>query len=338
MKIAIVNDVAMIAEALRRLVLATQEHEVLWVAHSGAQAVQFCAQHRPDLILMDLVMPGIDGVETTRQIMQQDPCAILVVTASPDDNTNLVFRALGAGALDVVATPVLAGRMGADSALLTKIRTIAKLVKSDAPSPARKFRPSRETPPLAERTSVDSLVAFGASTGGPAALAKIFEAWTPPANCAVVVVQHIDQTFAESFASWLSDQIRFPVNVIGEGMAVQGGQILLAKTNDHLVLDPEHRLRYSAAPAAYPYRPSVDVFFHCISRNWRRKAIGVLLTGMGRDGGRGLLAMRTSGNLTIAQDKASSAVYGMPRAAAELSAAELIAPLDSIAALLSKRL
>jgi chemotaxis response regulator CheB len=111
----------------------------------------------------------------------------------------------------------------------------------------------------------------------------------------------------------------------------------MAKTNDHLVLDARHRLGYSATPLDYPYRPSVDVFFNCVAKHWRKPAIGVLLTGMGRDGAHGLLAMRQAGKLTIAQDQASSAVYGMPRAAAELGAAELVLPLDDIGATLRQR-
>jgi two-component system response regulator WspF len=113
MKIAIANDVAMAAEALRRVVASTAEHQVLWIARTGAEAVRMCAEKRPDLILMDLNMPELDGVEATRQIMEQSPCAILVVTGRPQDNVNQVFRALGAGALDVTATPVLQGQPAA---------------------------------------------------------------------------------------------------------------------------------------------------------------------------------------------------------------------------------
>lgn len=336
MKIGIVNDVALIAEALRRLIAGTREHHVAWVAHGGTQAVQLCAEDRPDLVLMDLIMPDMDGVEATRCIMQQSPCAILVVTASPDDNTTLVFRAMGAGALDVVATPVIAGRQGADSALLAKIRTIGKLIGGEtlpAAAPARAPRTATST----AQAEAATLVAFGASTGGPGALARILTDWKPPADCAAVIVQHIDLSFADSFAGWLSSQIGYPVSPAGEGMVPRPGTILLARSNDHLLLTPERRLSYSSEPLSYPYRPSVDVFFRSVALHWRNPAAGVLLTGMGRDGAHGLLAMRTAGMLTIAQDRASSAVYGMPRAGAELGAAALVAPLDEIAASLCKK-
>jgi two-component system response regulator WspF len=335
MKIAIVNDIPLIAEALRRAIDNTREHEAIWVAHTGEQAVQFCSENRPDLILMDLLMPDMDGVEATRRIMQQTPCAILIVTASPEVNTNLVFRALGAGALDVTATPVMRGD-AADSALLSKIKTIGKLINADMPLNGSKRGANGHAAAL--RCKVDTLVAIGASTGGPLALAKIFSQWKPPANTATVIVQHIDQAFTDSFSSWLADQIDYPVDVIDDGSMPAPGRIMIAKTNDHLMLDAKLRLTYSMEPADYPYRPSINVFFDCIARHGKRQAAGVLLTGMGQDGARGLRAMRLAGKLTIAQDRETSAVYGMPRAAAELGAAELVLPIDRIANALQSRM
>jgi two-component system response regulator WspF len=337
MKIAIVNDITLIAEALRRAINNMPEHEVVWVAHTGEQAVHFCTENRPDLILMDLLMPDMDGVEATRRIMQQTPCAILIVTASPEDNTNMVFRALGAGALDVAATPVVKGD-AADGALLLKIRTISRLIKADTPANGSRRNAAGEAASATPRHQADTLVAIGASTGGPVALARIFSQWTPPANATAVIVQHIDQAFTDSFAAWLSDQIGREVEVIEDGSALLPGRILIAKTNDHLLLDAKCRLAYSTEPADYAYRPSINVFFGCIARHWKRNAVGVLLTGMGRDGAEGLRAMRLAGKLTIAQDRDSSAVYGMPRAAAELGAADLVLPLDRVAMALHNRI
>jgi two-component system response regulator WspF len=328
-KIGIANDVAMAAEALRRVIASTSEHQVLWIARTGREAVQLAADNRPDLILMDLNMPELDGVEATRQIMQQSPCAILVVTGRPQDNVNQVFRALGAGALDVTATPVLQGLASGRDELLHKIKTIDTLIRhsgGNAALPAQHGNglPTRHDAPL------NMLVAIGASTGGPLALARMLAGWSPPATCAVVVVQHIDENFAEHFARWLGDQLSMPVRAIDHGNALQGGCVLIAKSNDHLLLDHKHHLVYDANPTDYAYRPSVDVFFHSVVQHWQADAIGVLLTGMGRDGADGLLALRQSGHTTIAQDQASSAVYGMPRAAAELEAAQLVLPLAKI--------
>jgi two-component system response regulator WspF len=328
MKIGIANDVAMAAEALRRVVASTAEHQVLWIARTGLEAVQMCGDNRPDLILMDLNMPELDGVEATRQIMERSPCAILVVTGRPQDNVNQVFRALGAGALDVTATPVLQGQAGGDAELLAKIKTIGKLIRHSIGNGGAE--PARAAPPERKDNPVTMLIAIGASTGGPAAVSSVLAGWSAPPGCAIVVVQHIDENFASHFAKWLGDQLVMPVRVIEHGDELEAGTVMLAKTNDHLVLDQNYRLSYDAEPRDYAYRPSVDVFFHCLARHWRGEAIGVLLTGMGRDGGDGLLALRRAGKTTIAQDQASSAVYGMPRAAAELDAAQFILPLDKI--------
>ncbi|TFW28493.1 chemotaxis-specific protein-glutamate methyltransferase CheB [Duganella callida] len=335
MKIAIANDVAMAAEALRRVVASTAEHQVLWIARTGAEAVRMAADNRPDLILMDLNMPELDGVEATRQIMEQSPCAILVVTGRPQDNVNQVFRALGAGALDVTATPVLQGHPGGDTELLAKIRTMDKLIRHSGGTQAMMPRTAASNgvhagAEAAEIEKVTTLLAIGASTGGPVAISKMLAGWRPPRGCAIVVVQHIDEHFADNFARWLGEQLEMPVRAAEEGDELAAGVVLIAKSNDHLKLDQNLRLRYDPNPKEYAYRPSVDVFFHCVAQHWKGEAIGVLLTGMGRDGAEGLLAMRRAGQTTIAQDQASSAVYGMPRAAAELDAAQMILPLAKI--------
>jgi len=324
MRIAIANDSALAAEALRRVVSAGGVHRVAWIARNGIDAVRLCVDLPPDLVLMDLNMPELDGVEATRQIMQRAPCAILVVTAAPQDNVNAVFRALGAGALDVTATPVLLGQPGGEAALLAKIRTIGKLVGG-----SRSVRSS-----LARAgggaDSARQLVTIGASTGGPVALARLLSSWQPPPDTAVVVVQHIDAAFADQMVKWLGEQVPVPVRAIAGGEAPEGGTVQLARTNDHLYLTPGGRFCYDGQPRDEIYRPSIDVFFRSVALHWERAATGVLLTGMGRDGALGLLALRRAGKLTIAQDEASSAVYGMPKAAAELGAAQKILALDSI--------
>lgn len=333
MKIGIANDVAMAAEALRRVVASTAEHQVLWIARTGVEAVRMCAENRPDLVLMDLNMPELDGVEATRRIMEQSPCAILVVTGRPQDSVNQVFRALGAGALDVTATPMLQGRPDGAQELLAKIRTMDKLIRHSGGTQAMQPRSPTSAPERCDH-NITRLIAIGASTGGPVAVSKILAGWQPPAGCAIVVVQHIDEHFADHFARWLGEQVSIPVRAIDDGDQLCPGTVLVAKSNDHLTLDKDYRLGYDAAPRDYAYRPSVDVFFRCVARHFRGEAVGVLLTGMGRDGAEGLLAMRQAGHTTIAQDQGTSAVYGMPRAAVELDAAQLVLPLDRIGPIL----
>jgi two-component system response regulator WspF len=333
MRIAIANDVPMAAEALRR-VLAGSGHKLAWIARNGQEAVRLCAEQPPDLVLMDLTMPVLDGVEATRRIMCATPCAILIVTAAPDDHVALVFRALGAGALDVVAAPVLLGQPGGEAALLAKIRMIGKLIAGGAAAPG--MPPPSSAPAAAP--ALQHLVAIGASTGGPVALARLMAAWRPGPDTAAVVVQHIDAAFASHLAKWLHDLGHAPVRVIADGDWPEGGRVLVAATEGHLRLGPDGRLRYSDLPREEVYRPSIDVFFHSVAQHWERAATGVLLTGMGRAGAAGLLALRRAGKFTIAQDEASSAVYGMPRAAADLGAAQKILPLDNIGAVLSGKM
>jgi two-component system, chemotaxis family, response regulator WspF len=176
------------------------------------------------------------------------------------------------------------------------------------------------------------LVAIGASVGGPAALTTILRGLPADFPAAVVIVQHIDERFGLGMAKWLNQGAALEVRVAAEGDRPATGVVLLAATGDHLVFKGADRLGYTADPVDYVHRPSVDAFFHSVCRLWRGEVIGVLLTGMGRDGALGLKALRDAGHHTIAQDEASSAVYGMPKAAATIDAAVEILPAARIAA------
>lgn len=327
MKIGIVNDLPMAAEALRRVVALAPEHEVVWLAKDGAEAVELCARRKPDLVLMDLIMPGMDGVEATRRIMASTPCTILIVTVSVESNTSRVFEAMGYGALDAVNTPALgSGDLLAGAApLLAKIATIGRLL-GDGVGPRGAVKPMHISP-----TSRQALVAIGASAGGPAALAVVLAGLPQHFPAAIVIVQHVDERFAAGMAEWLGQQSALPVRLAKDGDHLSPGTVLLAGTGDHLTLKAPNRLGYTPDPCDYAYRPSVDVFFQSAVRLWPGKAIGVLLTGMGSDGALGLKALRAKGHHTIAQDEGSSAVYGMPKAAAAANAAVEILPLKCIA-------
>lgn len=324
MRIGIVNDLALVVEALRRAIGLRGEHSVAWTAASGEEAVRRCAQDTPDLVLMDLLMPGIGGVEATRRIMAASPCPILIVTASVGGNAPLVFEAMGHGAMDATDVPAL----GVDPSpgvrqLLAKIDLIGRLIV-DAPAPPPRRAPSRGA-------GARRLIAIGASAGGPAALSELLGGLPANFPAAIVIVQHIDEKFALSMADWLNRFSPNPVRLAVAGERPRAGTVLLAGTNEHLVLAPGGALAYTREPAEQPYRPSVDVFFDSINAHWAGDIAGVLLTGMGRDGAKGLRALRLRGHYTVAQDQASSAVYGMPKAAADCGAAIDILPLNRIA-------
>ena len=328
MRIAIVNDMIMAVEAVRRVLAGGGRHELAWVALDGEEAVTRCVADTPDLILMDLIMPKMDGVEATRRIMAQSPCAIVVVTASVDDNSSKVFEAMGAGALDAVNTPVLEhpGESEGAGALLAKIETIRKLLGS----PAMPKSPVRDEGAVGVPAAGECLVAIGASAGGPEAVAEVLRHLPASFPVPIVVVQHVDQQFAKGLADWLAGQTSLRVRLAEAGDRPTPGSVLLAGTDNHLVLDESGRLAYTRTPADSSYRPSVDVFFKSVSRYWQGDVVAMLLTGMGRDGAEGLRILHAEGHHTIAQDQASSAVYGMPKAAVELNAATEILPLDKI--------
>jgi two-component system chemotaxis response regulator CheB/two-component system response regulator WspF len=325
MRIGIVNDMMLAVETIRQAIATVPGHKIAWVAHDGLEAVERCARDTPDLILMDLIMPRLDGVEATRRIMARNPCAIVVVTADVQRNSSKVFEAMGAGALDAVDTPAYHAShpRRSEDALLAKIETIRKLTSKPAParSPAHNH---------AGRSAPNLLVAIGASAGGPTALAEVLSSLPSGFAAPVVIVQHVDEHFAKGLAAWLASRCALEVRVAAEGDQPRAGRALLAGRDSHLVFTCSSRVGYTRNPADCSYRPSVDVFFRSVVRHWRGRVLGVLLTGMGRDGAEGLLALKASGHQTIAQDRETSAVYGMPKAAADLNAATEILALDKI--------
>lgn len=328
MRVAIATDSQQAVEALTQALAQRPEHATVWVAGDGEQAVSSCARTTPDLLLMDLAMRGADAVEATRRIMAATPCAILIVTASVGAIASRVFDAMGYGAIDAVDTP-MPGRgdlAGSAAPFLRKIDTIAKLIGT------RRFIPTADalgdTWIIARR---ERLVALGASAGGPAAVSVVLAALPKDFPAAVVIVQHVDHRFAQGMAEWLGHECALPVRVAKEGDRPTVGTVLLAGTNDHLTFKTAERIGYTPEPRDQAYRPSVDVFFSSIAALWPGEAVGVLLTGMGRDGAIGLKALRAKGFYTIAQDQATSTVYGMPKAAAALGAAVDILPLQRIA-------
>jgi two-component system response regulator WspF len=327
-RIGIVTHVPAAAEILRRVVGLKPEHQVIWIAQNGATAADLCSKEAPDLVLMDLLTPGKDGADITGRIMRTTPCAILLLTASMRLNASRVFEAMGQGAIDAVDAPLLGGgdlRVLA-APLLAKIDTISRLVGGKPIGSGARYRDRAALSPTHDR-----LVAIGASAGGPAVLATVLRTLPKDFPAAIVIVQHVDEQFAAGMAAWLDRESELSVRVATEGDRPEVGSVLLASTNDHLTLKTIDRLGYTAEPIDYVYRPSVDVFFESVSRLWRGDVVGVLLTGMGRDGALGLKALRNRGHYTIAQDQATSAVYGMPKAAATLHAAVDILPTERIA-------
>lgn len=322
LRVGIVNDSPTAAEALRRVITAAPGYQVAWIASDGQQAVDRTVADRPDLLLMDLLMPHVDGVVATRDIMSRAPCAIVVVTATVTGHVHQVFAALAHGALDAVDTPVLGpgGDVRGGDALIARLEAVTRIMRSPERPRMITSTSANETPSV--------LVAIGASTGGPQAIAEVLRGLGPRFDGAILLVQHIDADFAPGMVSWLTEVTGVTVSLAADRDVPTSHRALFSSSSSGAVLTADGRL--TLEPANRSLR-TIDRLFQSIAQHWHSHAVGVLLTGMGRDGAEGLLEMRRTGFATIAQDEATSVVYGMPRAAAELRAAGRVVPLREVA-------
>lgn len=319
MRIAIVNDVPMIAEGLARLLRGSSQHDIAWIAYDGEQAVTKTVADVPDVILMDLFMPVMNGAEATKHIMARRPCPILIVTSSVSEHIAEVFRAMGFGALDAISTPVL-GAQGSPrdtEILLRKIET----TKQAATATLEQLAAKRAKMSHVICAGAQGLVALGASAGGPRAIVTFLQNFSRDLPIAVVIVQHVNKQFAPRLAEWLNTRVDWPVQIAHNGDTIEEGKVYLAVSRDHLALAETGHLVYHADPIDYPYRPSMNIFFESVAKYWNRPACGVLLSGMGVDGVNGLSALREAGHYTVAQDETSSSSYGLPKAAKDSNAA-----------------
>jgi two-component system response regulator WspF len=329
MQVGIVNDLRVVAEALRRIVANTPGFSVAWVAHDGTAAIAQYRDKPPDIVLMDLIMPGLDGAQTTEAMMKIRPCAILVVTATVVGNRELVYAAMGKGALDAVNTPDAASEVSV-AELRRKLTTVSRLVTSAHKHPdAQPSGPfSRQSSNMLPRTAGDermpALIGIGASTGGPQAIATILRGLPQNLNAAVVIVQHLDRQFVPGLERWLQRESKLPIRLAVDDEPIHRGGVWLADSENHLTVrgtsSGSLRITYTEQPTDAPNRPSVDVFFESLAQLRGVHRCGVLLTGMGSDGAEGLLSLHRVGAPTFAQDAESCVVYGMPAVALKLGA------------------
>ncbi|MBM4006286.1 MAG: chemotaxis-specific protein-glutamate methyltransferase CheB [Planctomycetes bacterium] len=325
MRIGLVNDLPIALEALRRTVARIPEATVAWTAMDGAEAVARCAHDRPDIVLMDLIMPVMDGVEATRCIMQQAPCSILVVTATVTGNAARVFEALGAGALDAIDTPNLNDPAGVER-LCKRIQTIVRLSRPVVAATASLV----VSAPRAGSQPLPTPALLGASTGGPQALRRVLLTWPEPLPFAAVIVQHLDAGFVPGLAEWLGRECHHKVKIAEPGQAARAGTVYLAGGSQHLVLDSDCAFRHQAGSPSDIHQPSVDALLESAARAGLQPGVSAILTGMGTDGARGLLALRRAGWTTLAQDQDTSVVWGMPGAAVQCGAATRVLGVDQI--------
>jgi two-component system chemotaxis response regulator CheB len=343
-RLLVIEDSITVRKRLCEVLAADPGIEIIGEAADGKRAIELCCALRPDVVTMDMMLPVMSGLAATEYIMAHCPTPILIVSAST--NRGELFRtyeALAAGALDVLEKPLgderddaWSRRLVATVKLISRIRVIthprARLGAYGRPQ-------ATPIPPARFSTAADSryrAVAIGTSTGGPAAIVQVLGMLPREFTLPVLLVLHIGEPFGTAFADWLDGQIGRPVAYArdGEPVASAVGCVVMAPPDRHLVVH-EGRLRLTRDPERHSCRPSVDVLFESMAREFGPGTAACLLTGMGRDGAAGLLQIRQAGGFTIAQDEATSVVYGMPREAVLLGAAERVLPLGEIGSTLA---
>jgi two-component system chemotaxis response regulator CheB len=336
-RVLIAEDSPAYRELLVSIIQSTPDLQVVGTARNGAEAVRLTKRLKPDVITMDIHMPEMNGFEATRQIMAEIPRPIVMITASFSKNErDLSFDALKAGALTVLGKPTLYDPPEAYEYLISQIRLMSEVKVVRRWTQAQKQKPQ---PPLVgvpqslkqKGKSKIELVAIASSTGGPSALATILTPLPADFPAPILVVQHITPGFGEGFATWLNGLTSLEVRLAQHGDAPQAGHVLIAPDDQHMALSSIGLILLNQAPPLNGIRPSADYLFRSAAQVHGSKAIGVILTGMGGDGAEGLQTMHKMGAHTIAQNKETCVVFGMPAVAIELGAVKQILSLENIA-------
>jgi two-component system chemotaxis response regulator CheB len=343
-RVLIVDDMVTIRMALRFILESDPELTVVGAVGSGEEAVAFCRKSRPDIITMDINMPGMGGYEAIRQIMGEAPCPIVVITGIESQYLmDVSFKALALGALTVL--PKLRGFSPDDAEaknlvqqikIMAGVKVVRRSLRKESP-PAmldkdgvQPAAPAKDTLSL-KLPKAAQLVAIGVSTGGPPALQTILSGLPSSFPLPFILVQHISEGFMFGLASWLSNVTPFRCKVGELGETIKPGTVYLAPDKTHLTLKGSSNLWFDSSDPVDGHRPSATVLFESVAQNFGAKAIGILLTGMGKDGAQGLKTMHEAGAYTIAQDEASSVIFSMPKAAIELNAVKEVLSINQIA-------
>ena len=333
-RVLVAEDSAVTREYLVYLLGEDPALEVVGTARDGLEAVERAESLKPDVILMDVHMPRLSGYEATRRIMQRTPLPIVMVSASiAPDEVAMTFAALEAGALTVVAKPLGPDHpQQAETArkLLETVRLMAE-VKVVRRWPRREL-PAAAPPPLAKADRKVRVIAIGASTGGPPVVAEILKGLPPDLGAPILLVQHIAPGFTAGLAEWLGQVTRLAVKVAAANEPAGPGAVHVAPEGVQMGITAQGRIHLVDAPGEDGFRPSASYLFRSVAEAYGQSALGVLLTGMGRDGATGLRRLRDGGAATIAQDEETSAVFGMPQEAIRLGAAEYVLSPGQISA------
>jgi len=336
-RILIAEDSPLFAEVLQQTLEAEFDMEVLAVAENGKLAVKLCKELRPDLVLMDIQMPEMDGLQATEAIMAEIPTPILVITADPfHKGVDLSFRALSAGALDLISKPeTVPWPDDSRRDFLRKIRLLAQVpVVRHKRGRKHPLPPTSPLPLRSESPPVDGVVGIVASTGGPRSLGTIISELEVSFPAPILIVQHIMPGFSSHLADWLNRLGVLEVLEARAGMRMERGRVYIAAADSHLELGPAGVLRVHDDAPVSGHRPSGDLLLESLARFAGPKAVGLVMSGMGSDGTLGLAAVGRAGGRTLVQDRESSVVYGMPQSAIDLGVVQRIVKLEEIASVL----
>lgn len=342
-RVLIVEDSLVVREFLSALIGQDSRLQVVAAVSSGEEALRILHQVHPDVITMDIRLPGMNGLETTQRIMAERPTPIVVVAGSVEsDDLNISMNALRAGALGVIEKPLglrheayaaVAERLCTQLFLMSEVRCIRQTLGRgmNAPLEIGKASSAQSFGGSAAPGTVDyRMVGIVASTGGPNAVVKVLTALGADYPLPITLVQHITPTFLSGFVSWLDDVCPQRVVTAATGQPLLPGHVYVAPPDRHLTLDREAVIRLEESPPVSVQRPSGTVLFASMARALGHRSVGVLLTGMGEDGAHGLLALREAGAFTIAEAESTAVVYGMPAAAVRLGAVSESLPIDCI--------
>lgn len=339
--VLVVEDSPVVQMLLKHLLNSDPSLQVMATVNNGQEAVDFVLEQKPDVILMDVHMPKMDGYEATRRIMETQPVPIVISSASMRrDEVDTMFRALDAGAVAFIEKPVGVGIAGFDQIvqkfletvkLMAEVKVVKRWARNRDVAP-KSTAPS--SPPVARRTNGIQLVAMGASTGGPPVIQTILKGLPKEYPAPVLIVQHIASGFLGGMVDWLRQTTALAVQLAVHGMPLLPGNVYLAPDGFHMGVARGGRIVLSKEDPENGLRPAVSYLFRSVAETCAANAIGVLLTGMGRDGAEELKLLKDRGAMTIAQDMETSVVHGMPGEAISLGAATYILPPERIAATL----
>jgi two-component system chemotaxis response regulator CheB len=330
LRVLVVDDSGYVITAVSNKLNADPEIEVIGSARNGIEAVEKVKSLKPDVVTMDVIMPEMDGIAALEEIMEQCPTPVVMLSALTSENAETTLKALELGAVDFFLKPSAINPVS-DDTLAAKIKTAAKsnLIKNG--HRAKKIGVDRKGISKEKSSTFKKLVVIGASTGGPRSLMQIVPALPVDMPAAILIVQHLPPVFTRSLAERLDQVSQINVEEAGEGSIASEGRILVAPGDYHMLIESGGKIRLDQGPHVLGVRPAVDVTMKSAAAKFGAAVVGVILTGMGIDGTQGASYVKGAGGTVLAQDEATSAVYGMPMSVVKAGLADQVLPLDKIA-------